>query len=41
MSNEALKDDQRLLLRFATADAVAARGSSVNANGFRVVLDAG
>ncbi|CAE7235047.1 UBP23 [Symbiodinium natans] len=35
---QALKDDQRLLLRFATADAVAARGSSVNANGFRVVL---
>ena len=37
---EALKDDQRLLLRFASAEAVAARKSAPDAQGFRVELDA-
>ncbi|OLP99200.1 Ubiquitin carboxyl-terminal hydrolase 27 [Symbiodinium microadriaticum] len=35
---QALKDDQRLLLRFASAEAVAARKSAPDAQGFRVEL---
>ncbi|CAE7219872.1 UBP19, partial [Symbiodinium pilosum] len=35
---QALKDDQRLLLRFAPPDAVAARGTADDTNGFRVDL---
>ncbi|CAE7820769.1 USP27X [Symbiodinium sp. CCMP2592] len=35
---QVLKDDQRLLLRFASAEAVAARKSAADAQGFRVEL---